>query len=42
MKSGLPATRTQRLTESDQLVLIGHANIYEARHRAYFEPPKEH
>jgi thymidine kinase len=41
MKSGLPATRTQRLTESDQLVLIGHTNLYEARHRAYFEPPSE-
>ncbi len=41
MKSGLPATRTQRLTESDQLVLIGHTNLYEARHRAYFEPPNE-
>lgn len=41
MKSGLPATRTQRLSESDQLVLIGHSNLYEARHRAFFEPPKE-
>jgi len=39
MKSGLPASRTQRLAESDQLILIGHSNLYEARHRAYFEPP---
>jgi thymidine kinase len=39
MKSGLPASRTQRLKPNDQLILIGHANLYEARHRAYFEPP---
>lgn len=41
MKSGLPASRTQRLAESDQLILIGHSNLYEARHRAYFEPPPD-
>ncbi|MCS7210048.1 MAG: thymidine kinase [Chloroherpetonaceae bacterium] len=41
MKSGLPASRTQRLADSNQLILIGHSNLYEARHRAYFEPPPE-
>jgi thymidine kinase len=41
MKSGLPASRTQRLKANNQLVLIGHSNLYEARHRAYFEPPDE-
>ncbi len=41
MKSGLPATRSQRLKQSDELVLLGHTDIYEARHRAYFEPPDD-
>ncbi len=41
MKSGLPASRTQRLADDTQLILIGHSNLYEARHRAYFEPPPE-
>ncbi|MDX2128459.1 MAG: thymidine kinase [Chloroherpetonaceae bacterium] len=39
--SGLPATRSQRLKQSNELVLLGHTNAYEARHRAYFEAPEE-
>ncbi|TAE22528.1 MAG: thymidine kinase [Candidatus Kapaibacterium sp.] len=36
MKSGLPASRTQRLSDSNELVVVGHGDQYEARHRAYF------
>lgn len=41
MKSGLPASRTQRLTQSHELVVVGHSDQYEARHRAYYEQPSE-
>lgn len=41
MKSGLPASRTQRMTDSNELVVVGHTDQYEARHRAFFAPPKE-
>jgi thymidine kinase len=40
-KSGLPASRTQRIAKDKQLVLIGEKNLYEARNRAFFEPPVE-
>jgi thymidine kinase len=39
MKSGLPASRTQRIVSSEKLIEIGHTDKYEARHRAYFSPP---
>jgi thymidine kinase len=39
MQSGLPASRSQRLTANRDLVAVGHTDQYEARHRAYFEPP---
>lgn len=41
MKSGLPASRTQRMTNSNELVVVGHSDQYEARHRAYFQAPQE-
>ncbi len=41
MQSGLPASRTQRLTASHELVVVGHTDQYEARHRAFYEPPEE-
>jgi thymidine kinase len=39
MCSGLPASRSQRLTANRDLVAVGHSDQYEARHRAFFEPP---
>ena len=42
MKCGNPADRTQRLTGSDQRVLVGARGAYEARCRKCFEPPKGH
>ncbi|ACF14764.1 Thymidine kinase [Chloroherpeton thalassium ATCC 35110] len=41
MKSGLPASRTQRIAPGTDLIDVGHTNKYEARHRAFFEPPKD-
>lgn len=41
MRSGLPASRSQRLVASDELVVLGDGVQYEARNRSYFEPPKE-
>ncbi len=41
MKSGLPASRTQRIVSSDRLIDVGHTDKYEARNRAYFSPPSE-
>jgi len=35
MESGLPASRTQRMTSSHDLVEVGHSDKYEARHRAF-------
>lgn len=40
MVCGNPADRTQRLTESKELVVVGAQNIYEARCRKCFVPPK--
>jgi thymidine kinase len=39
MQSGLPASRSQRLSANRDLVAVGHSDQYEARHRAFFEPP---
>ncbi|MBC8043764.1 MAG: thymidine kinase [Rhizobacter sp.] len=41
MQSGLPASRSQRLSKSKALVVLGEKDVYEARHRAYFEPPND-
>jgi thymidine kinase len=41
MQSGLPASRTQRMTSSHELVVVGHTDQYEARHRAFFAVPHE-
>jgi len=43
MRCGNPAKHTQRLVESDELVVIGAAGLYEARCRRCFEPgvPKQ-
>jgi thymidine kinase len=43
MRCGNPAKHTQRLVESDELILIGAAGAYEARCRRCFEPgiPKQ-
>ncbi len=41
MKCGNPANYTQRITKSSERVLLGATDIYEARCRACFEPPKE-
>ncbi len=39
MQSGLPASRTQRLSANKEVVVVGHTDQYEARHRKFFEPP---
>ncbi len=38
MRCGNPAKHTQRLVESDKLILVGAAGSYEARCRRCFEP----
>ncbi|HEY1947326.1 MAG TPA: thymidine kinase [Bryobacteraceae bacterium] len=38
MRCGSPAKHTQRLVESDELILVGAAGAYEARCRRCFEP----
>ena len=38
MRCGNPANHTQRLIESDERVIVGAADIYEARCRRCFEP----
>ncbi len=38
MRCGLPAKHTQRLVESEELILIGAVDCYEARCRKCFEP----
>jgi thymidine kinase len=38
MRCGHPAKHTQRLIESDELILVGAAGAYEARCRLCFEP----
>jgi len=39
---GAPATRSQRLTTSPELVQLGAVNEYAARCHRHFEPPEEH
>jgi thymidine kinase len=39
VRCGSPANNTQRLVESDELVVVGAQGIYEARCRRCFEPP---
>ena len=41
MSCGDPANFTQRLTDATEQVVVGAAEIYEARCRQHFEPPKE-
>jgi thymidine kinase len=41
MVCGNPADRTQRITEQQELVVVGARGIYEARCRKCFVPPKE-
>lgn len=41
MKCGNPANYTQRITKSTERILLGATDIYEARCRNCFEPPKE-
>jgi len=43
MRCGNPAKHTQRLVESDDLIMVGAAGMYEARCRRCFEPgvPKQ-
>jgi len=38
MRCGNPAKHTQRLVESDDLIVVGAAGVYEARCRHCFEP----
>lgn len=38
MRCGVPAKHTQRLVESNELILVGAAGAYEARCRRCFEP----
>lgn len=39
MRCGSPANNTQRLVESDELVVVGAQGVYEARCRRCYEPP---
>jgi thymidine kinase len=39
VRCGSPANNTQRLVESDELVVVGAQGFYEARCRRCFEPP---
>src|SRR5438552_15175424 len=39
VRCGSPANDTQRLVESDELVVVGAQGVYEARCRRCFEPP---
>src|SRR5687767_5721896 len=41
MRCGNPANYTQRLTDSTERVVVGAADIYEARCRRCFEPPEK-
>ncbi|HHI87931.1 MAG TPA: thymidine kinase [Candidatus Cloacimonetes bacterium] len=41
MQCGNPANRTQRLIDSDEEILVGEKDIYEARCRKCFKPLKE-
>jgi thymidine kinase len=39
VRCGSPANNTQRLVESDELVVVGAQGLYEARCRRCYEPP---
>jgi thymidine kinase len=39
MRCGSPANNTQRLVESEELVVVGAQGVYEARCRRCYEPP---
>jgi thymidine kinase len=41
VRCGAPANNTQRLVESDELVVVGAQGLYEARCRRCFEPPEK-
>jgi len=41
MQCGNPASYTQRISKSSELVLLGATDTYEARCRGCFEPPEE-
>jgi len=41
VRCGAPANNTQRLVESDELVVVGAQGVYEARCRRCFEPPEK-
>jgi thymidine kinase len=41
MKCGAPANRTQRITKDNSRVVVGASDIYEARCRNCYEPPKD-
>lgn len=41
MVCGNPADRTQRITDQHELVVVGAQNVYEARCRKCFVPPKD-
>ena len=41
VRCGAPANRTQRLVESSDRLLVGSAEVYEARCRQCFEPPAD-
>jgi thymidine kinase len=43
VRCGAPAKHTQRLVDSDELIVVGAAGAYEARCRRCFEPgvPKQ-
>ena len=41
MRCGNPASFTQRLTESTERVVVGASDVYEARCRRCYEPPKD-
>ena len=41
VKCGNPASCTQRITKEKDQVIIGETDIYEARCRSCFEPPKD-
>jgi thymidine kinase len=40
VRCGAPANNTQRLVESDELVVVGAQGVYEARCRRCYEPPE--
>jgi thymidine kinase len=42
VRCGNPANRTQRLIQSDERVVVGAGDIYEARCRRCFEPLPPH